>query len=436
MSKVEQVSTGYEPREHQAELHRKLKRFNVLVCHRRFGKTVFSINEMIDQGLRCKNKNPRYAYVAPLYAQAKRIAWDYLKDYTKDIPGAASNEADLRVDIPHNGCRFSLFGADNPDSLRGVYLDGVILDEYSEMMPRVWTEVIRPALSDRGGWVIFIGTPKGRNHFYELFQYAKNDDEWFTALYKGEETGIIPQIELDRMKSTMDDAEYAQEIQCSFDSALVGAYYLKEMQAAEAEKRITDLPHDPALPVHTAWDLGVGDTTAIWFWQEFGPRLQFIDYLEDDGIGLSEYARRLNEKPYNYGTHYLPHDAKARDITRGETREGTLRRHLRGSIITLPRESVEDGIHAARITLKKSWFDKTKCDRGIESLKSYRRKWDQKKGMFENRPVHNWASHASDAFRYAAKGARGDYDKKDSLPPKAITEYDVFGEEPDQWASW
>jgi phage terminase large subunit len=182
---VQKISTGYVPRKLQAELHQKLKRFNVLVCHRRFGKTVFAINEKLDRGLRNPLKNPRYAYIAPLYGQAKRVAWDYLKMYTEKIPGATPNEADLRVDIPRpalgDTVRFTLLGADNPVSLKGIYLDGVTMDEYAEMNPATWREVIRPTLSDRAGWANFIGTPKGRNSFFDLYEQAKTgeDPEWF-----------------------------------------------------------------------------------------------------------------------------------------------------------------------------------------------------------------------------------------------------------------
>src|SRR3989304_4749260 len=167
---IQKISTGYEPRKFQEILHKNLKRFNVLVCHRRFGKTVFSVNHCIDRGLRNTKRNPQYAYIAPTYGQAKRIAWDMFKEYTKNLPGVSTNEQDLRLEIerPHlqDKVRFLLLGAENPGSLKGIYLDGVILDEFAECAPAIWGEVVRPALSDRRGWAIFIGTPKGQNHFF------------------------------------------------------------------------------------------------------------------------------------------------------------------------------------------------------------------------------------------------------------------------------
>jgi hypothetical protein len=198
MAEAKRITTGYEPRPLQAKLHLALTRFNVLVIHRRFGKTVFSINEMIDKGLRNPLKNPQYAYFAPFYGQAKRVAWDYLKDYTKNLPGVITNEADLRVEIPRpatgDKIRFMLLGADNPGAIRGIYLDGAILDEYAEMDPTVWGQVIRPTLSDRLGWAIFIGTPKGQNHFHEVYNKAQINDTWFTALYKATDTNIIDPV--------------------------------------------------------------------------------------------------------------------------------------------------------------------------------------------------------------------------------------------------
>ena len=204
---VKIVSTGYVPRPLQKTMHLSLRRFNVILCHRRFGKTIFSLNEMLDKGLRCTHKNPQYAYVAPTYGQAKRIAWDQLKEIVKNIPNVTVNEADLRIDIarPHlsDRVRIILLGAENPGAIRGIYLDGVIFDEYAEMNPEVWTSVVRPALSDREGWGIFIGTPKGANHFYGVYTKAQGKEDWFTAVYKASETGILPQAELDAAREIM-----------------------------------------------------------------------------------------------------------------------------------------------------------------------------------------------------------------------------------------
>jgi phage terminase large subunit len=214
----------YEPRPLQVYLHKNLKRFNVLVAHRRFGKSVFCINELLSKAAANRRENPRYAYIAPLLSQAKDVAWEYLKQYAERVPRGVANESELRVDLP-DGARIRLYGADNPDRLRGLYLDGVVFDEYAQMQPRVWPEVIRPALADREGWAIFIGTPMGRNQFCKLYEEARADPSWFTALFRASETGIIPPQELAAAAAVMSEDQYAQEFECSFDTAVVGAYY-------------------------------------------------------------------------------------------------------------------------------------------------------------------------------------------------------------------
>jgi hypothetical protein len=405
---VKEVSTGYVPRPLQKILHASLKRFNVIVCHRRWGKTVFSINEKVDRALRNELKNPQYAYIAPTYGQAKRVAWDMLKDATKSIPGIVVNEAELRVDIPRQSrgdrIRFMLLGAENPGTLRGIYLDGVIMDEYAEMDPTVWSQVVRPALSDRKGWAIFIGTPKGQNGFYEIYQAAQNTPDWYHIMYKASQTGIIPPDELEAARAIMSAEEYEQEYECSFSAALVGAYYGKYMEEAEKEGRITNVPHDPSVPVDTFWDLGVDDTTVIWFGQRVGKEWHFIDHIEMSGEGLAYYVKELDKKPYKFGTHYLPHDAEARELGTGKSRIETFRALGLKNLEVAEKLDVEDGINAVRLLLPRCWFDKEKCARGVNALKSYERKWDSKNKIYQQKPLHNWASHSADAFRTFAVG--------------------------------
>lgn len=396
------VNLGYTPRPFQAFLHNSLKRFNVLVCHRRFGKTVFSIMEMIDKGLRCELHNPQYAYIAPTYGQAKRVAWEYLKDFTKHIPGAKPHEQELRIDIPRpdrgDKIRFMLLGAENPDSLRGIYLDGVILDEYAQCDPTIWGQVIRPALSDRIGWGIFIGTPKGQNHFYDIYNAAIGLESWFVACYKASKTMIVAKQELIEARATMSEEEYEQEYECSFSAALIGAYYGKYINELEKKGQICSVPYDPAVGVETFWDLGIGDTTAIWFVQKVGKEVHIIDYLEQAGVGLEWYAKELKQKPYVYDEHYIPHDGAARELGTGRTRQETLREFgIRTTIV--PRQGVDDGINAVRLALPHCWFDYERTAKGIAALKNYQRKWDSKNKMFIDKPLHDWSSHAADAFR-------------------------------------
>ena len=405
---VARVSTGYSPRLFQQEIHRARRRFSVVVCHRRFGKTVMAVNELIHEALACPHPRPRYAYVAPLYKQAKAAAWDYLKAYTAAVPGRQAHETELRITLPGDR-RIRLYGADNPDSLRGIYLDGVVLDEYAQMSPRVWTEVLRPALADRKGWAIFIGTPMGHNAFHDIFAHAREGyPDWWAACFRASDTGVIDAAELAAARAAMGEDEYAQEFECSFEAAVKGAYYGRELAAAEAEARIGAVPYDPALPVHTAWDLGVGDATAIWFVQLAGPRIHVIDYLEATGEGLAWYAKRLAEKPYVYAAHHAPHDAMAREWGSGRTREEQAR--ALGIAFTIaPNVAVDDGINAVRAILPRCVFDAGRCGDGLEALRLYRKDWDDGRQAFRDHPRHDWTSHAADALRYLALGLRDRY---------------------------
>ena len=382
----------------QADLHRQLQRFNVLVAHRRFGKTVFCINETIDQALRCSKPNPRYAYIAPLYKQAKSVAWDYLKQYTRPIPGTVFNEAELRADLP-NGARIQLFGADNPDALRGIYLDGVVMDEYAQMNARLWPQVVRPALSDRLGWAVFIGTPQGHNAFHELYQNA--DETWHKAMYKASETGIVIQEELDAARKDMSPEEYEQEFECSWQAAIRGAYYGKLIADIEEKGQVSRVPYDDTLKVETWWDLGVGDSTAIWFVQRVGQEIHVIDYYEMTGEGLPHYARILDKRGYLYSQHVAPHDIRVRELGSGKSRL-EIASDLGIDFVVAPQQRIEDGIQAARAMIPKCWFDREKTERGLECLRQYRSEYDDRLKVFRSKPLHDWTSHAADAFRYGA----------------------------------
>lgn len=412
---VKRITTGYSPRPLQAHLHRSLKRFNVIVCHRRFGKTVFAINETLDRALRCKLKRPQFAYLAPTYGQAKRVAWDYFKEYALKIPGSESNEADLRIEIPRpavgDSIRFMLLGAENPMALKGIYLDGVTLDEYAEMNPVVWGEVIRPTLSDRSGWANFIGTPKGQNNFYKMRQYALegNDPEWFTALYRASETGILPESELRSARAQMTEDEYLQEYECDFNAGIAGAYFAKELSRARSEGRIRKIPHDPMLPVDLYFDLGINDVSAAWFIQTHRGLHRAIDYYEVSGHAIPDLVKAIKERPYNFGEWVFPHDAQVRDFSTGKARLQTFQSLGCRPARVVPRVGTKaESIQAARMILKKCEFDEEKCKRGIEALENYQKKWDAKTQTFAETPLHNWASNGADAFQQFAMGVRDD----------------------------
>lgn len=218
--RILRIEHPYKPHKYQAELHAEMSnhRFGVVVCHRRFGKTYWAINTLIHAAIASKRDNPRYAYIAPFYKQAKQVAWDYFKQFTHMIPNIAYNEAELRVDFP-NGARIRLYGGDNPDTLRGIYLDGVVMDEVADMRPNIWGEVIRPTLTDRNGWAVFIGTPKGINLFYEMYQQAISTPDWFARVYRADETNIIAPEELAKAKAEMTESQYAQEFLCDFTAS-------------------------------------------------------------------------------------------------------------------------------------------------------------------------------------------------------------------------
>lgn len=393
----------YEVRDQFRPLHARNTRWFIGVAHRRAGKTVADINELVIGATKCELPNPRFAYVAPQLNQAKDIAWTYLKEYTAFL-SPRINESELWVELP-GGARIRIYGADNPDRLRGIYLDGVVLDEFGDMDPTIWTQVIRPALSDRKGWAAFIGTPKGKNTFYKLWVQAENDPEWTRLMLKASETGLLDAKELADARKMMSDDEYAQEYECSFEAAIRGAYYAHEMNAAEADNRISAVPHDPRLLTHTAWDLGVADSTCIWFFQTVGRETRVIDVLKGEGVGLDWYARELQSRGYLYGKHYLPHDVEVRELGTGKSRKEVLA-GLGIEATVCPNIPVADGIQAVRMLLPTCWFDKDKCKDGIEALRMYRRDYDEKRQEFRVHPLHDWTSHYADAFRYFAVGHR------------------------------
>jgi hypothetical protein len=219
---TKKIGTGYTPHVLQRLVHQSMKRFNVLVCHRRFGKTVLAVNTLIDAALRCDKTNGRYAYIAPLRKQAKDVAWDYLKLYTQNIEGVKYNESELRVDFA-NGARITLYGADNPDSMRGLYLDGAVMDEVAQMKPSVWHEVIRPALADRKGWILFIGTPKGINLFYDLYHDNIGNDRWYCKVFPIGETlrylSWLDEQEIAEARAAVSDAQARQEWDCDWNAS-------------------------------------------------------------------------------------------------------------------------------------------------------------------------------------------------------------------------
>jgi hypothetical protein len=361
----------------------------------------------------------RFAYVAPFYKQAKSVAWDYLKRFVQPIPGVEINESELRVDFP-NGSRVQLFGADKADALRGLYFDGIVADEYGDWKPSIWQYVIRPALADRQGWAIIIGTPKGRNEFYERVVHAEVSKDWLLMVIKAEESGILPQSEMEAMKLEMTEDAWRQEMECDFEAALPGAYYGKELYKANQEGRICTVDYDESVRVHTAWDLGYKDDTAIWWFQVVRDEIHILEYYGASGLQMDDYFSVVLNKQYKYGLHWLPHDAKAKTLASGgkSIQEMAWKALGTGNVRIVSDLSVQDGIQAARSMLKTSWFDAEKTYQGVESLKQYQREYDEDKRAFREKPRHDWTSHAADAFRMLAIAWREEYKPPEAEPAR------------------
>ena len=403
------LEIDYKPRDQIRAFHDRTERFAIIVAHRRFGKTVAAINDLIRSCFVIDRPNVRVAYIAPYLSQAKAVAWDYALEFTRDIPEIKVNHSELRIDFL-NGSRFRLFGADNYNAMRGLYFDAVVLDEMADFPASAWSNVIRPALADRRGSATFISTPKGKNEFWELWHEAQDDPNWFTAMLKASDTSILDQEELDEARRTMGDDRYEQEFECSFEAAIQGAFYAKEMKETTEDGRITRVPYDRAASVITAWDLGIGDSTAIWFAQFVGQEIRIIDYYESSGVGLDHYAKVLLDKEYHYEQHILPHDVQVKELGTGKSRLETLDALGIRNIEIAPKLAVEDGIQAARTMIPKCWFDADNCTRGVEALRQYRRDFDEKLKTWRGRPLHDWTSHGADAFRYLAVGYRSQSD--------------------------
>ena len=395
----------YKPRALQKILHGQIDkhRFSVIVLHRRAGKTVMAINHMLKAALTNKYLNPRYAFISPYRLQGKATAWDYIKQFAGKIPGTKFNESELRCDLA-NGARITILGAENDQAIRGISLDGCVFDETQSIKPTIFPEVIRPALADRKGWCIFIGTPKGRNNFYQLYQSAIKNPKWYACTYKASETQILDDEELQAAKDVMSKDLYEQEFECSFQAAITGSYYGTIIEDLVREKRMVSNLYDEDIDVETWWDLGMNDQTAIWFVQRYKKEIRLIDYYENTSHGLDHYADVLKNKGFEYSTHIFPHDVKVRELGNyAKTRlEALLDLGIVGEVA--PKLSIEDGIESVRRNLVNCWFDKDKCATGIEYLKAYQKKWDDKAQVFKSKPQHSYASHCADAFRTGVAG--------------------------------
>lgn len=402
----------YKPRALMIDFHQRHERFAFLICHRRFGKTVACVAEMVIRAIYTKKKNAQFAYVCPFRSQAKAVAWQYLVDMTYGL-AVDVKVSELSVTLP-NGAKIWLSGSDNVNALRGLYLDGCVLDEFAQIRPDLLEGVIMPCLLDRKGWLVMIGTAYGRlNKFFEFYEKSRDDPEWYHSDIKVTDSNIIAIEEVQRIKNAVSTAKFQQEFMNDFSAELVGTYYAAQINELEQGGRLNSEVHwQKDIPVQVAFDIGRGDNTVAWFWQETPHGIQWIDYYTNNGEQAQHYIQMVKDKPYSISRVHLPHDAKAKTFA---THKSALEQFVEGfngtdtQVNIVPKLSVEDGIEAARQVLKFSHFDYDRCYYGVECLRVYRKQWDGVKQCFSKSPLHDYSSDSADSFRYASIMANKDY---------------------------
>lgn len=405
------IPNNWQPRDYQFDLWEYMVNGGtraVGVWNRRSGKDSVAVNLTTVKSLR---RVGLYWHLLPSQRQSRKVIWDGIDSQGRRLIDQAFppeirksiNNTEMKIELK-NGSIWQCVGSDNYDSLVGANPVGVVFSEYSVADPKAW-DYIRPILAENGGWAVFIYTPRGRNHGYRLFANAKKAG-WFTQLLTVEETHAISleAIEEER-KSGMDDDMIQQEFFCSFEAGAAGSYYGKLIEQARAQGRIGHVPYDPALSVITSWDLGIGDSTVIWFWQVSGSEVRAIDYYESSGVGLDHYIKLLNSKPYIYSQHIGPHDIEVREMGTGKSRK-EIARELGVTFTVAPNLPIDDGINAVRQLLPRLWIDDDKCERGIDALLSYHREYDDRLHDYKASPLHDWSSHSADAARMFAVSNR------------------------------
>ncbi len=427
---------NYEPRPYQLALLAAIdqgKRRAVCVWHRRSGKDKTLINIIAKKMF---ERIGAYYYFFPTYNQGRKILWNgmdrngfkFINHIPLELRKRVDNQQMLIETV--NGSIFQIVGTDNIDSVVGTNPIGNIFSEYSLQNPRAW-DFVRPILAENGGFAIFNYTPRGSNHGKSLFEMAQSDPiHWFCQKLTVDDTHaispeILEQERLEIIKKDGNDALFMQEYYCSFEVPIQGAYYGNQLMELEKQGRITNVPWEPALPVNTYWDLGIGDSTAIWFEQSVGHEIRIIDYYENNGEGLGHYIKKLKEKPYVYGEHYAPHDIQVRELSSGKSRLESAR-ELGVNFRIQPKLPIDDGIDAARNLLPMMWFDKQKTERGLNALKSYHKYWDEENKIYSSRPEHDWSSHGADAFRGLAVSynpSRGIEKQMQELPDDTMSAF-------------
>jgi hypothetical protein len=361
-----------------------------------------------------------YFYILPYYKQARKIIWEGMDktgfrmlDHIPHEFVETRNNQEMTMKLK-NGSMIAFLGSDNIDSIVGTNPVGVIFSEYSLHKENAWN-YLRPILLENGGWALFNGTPRGRNHLYHMLKQAKTDPNWFSEVLTIDDTNVMKASDVSyEIEQGMPKSIAKQEFYCSFDAALSGAYYGEAMERMQNDSRITNVPHETSLPVNVAWDLGISDSMVLLLFQRFNREIRIIDMITDNGQSLDFYVKKLNSLPYNYGYDILPHDVRVRELASGVSRYETLSKLGRRNLVIMPKLPIEEGINAVRSIMPRTWIDKTKCDHLIEALRAYRARFDEEKQVYCE-PVHDWASHAADAMRMLACGIREDINEN-NLP--------------------
>lgn len=420
------LPNNWEPRPDQMHLWSYLEsggRRAVEVGHRRWGKDDLSLHFTATA---TQQRIGNYWHMLPQFNQCRKAIWEAVNPHTgkRRIDEAfpvdirkKTRETDMLIEFK-NGSIWQLVGSDNYNALVGSPPVGIVYSEYALSDPQSWA-YLSPILEENDGWAIFISTSRGNNHFKRLYDFAKVTPGWFAELLPATQTPVFTPDQLEKIKAEMigahgedlGEALFNQEYLCSFEGAKPGAYYAKQMALANKEGRITDVPWTSGLEVYTFWDLGVDDSTTIWFMQFSGMQVRVIDYYEGTGYGFEHYAKILKEKPYVYGDHYMPHDAAVRELSSGEfakSRQEVAEGLGIKPVVIVERardiQAVITGIGSVRNILSRCWFDKAKCWQGISALEGYSADYDENKKIMSNRPAHTWESHGADAFRTFAVG--------------------------------
>ncbi len=433
--KVTMPNNGWQPRDYQRKAWQALSggvKRALLCWHRRAGKDDFCLNWAATQMVQ---RTGNYWHMLPKYSQARLAIWEAVNPHTglRRIDEAFPKELRTRTNSQNmtielvNGATWRLVGSDNYNKLVGAPPIGITASEYALADPRCWA-YLRPILRENGGWAAFISTPRGRNHFHRMLTEAEHDPDWFVQRLTVGDTQLLTPEALAKERAEYvreygeDDGDsfFRQEYYCDFDAALVGTYFAKAISQAQEGGRIAEVPYDPRLLVHTSWDLGMDDDTAIWFWQVAGQQVRLIDYEHARHTQLADYVGLLRGKGYTYGEHYLPHDVEITDIsgTGGMSRKATLESlGLRVKVVKRVQAKA-DAINAIRNILPRCVFDAKKCKAGLDSLAQYRRIFDHERKVFADKPLHDWTSHGVDAFDGMARSvnsitdaAQGDWNK-------------------------